>query len=157
MATNPAERTLQIRDFPGAGEDPEHLMPRVTRDNAPFFDGLAEGRLALQECGDCGRVRYPVAPVCPHCGGRALRWRELSGGGTVHSFIRYRRPYLPEFEALVPYIVLCVELDEGARLFGRLAGPAEAEVGARVQAIVERWPSGRCVHAFVPAQEGEDR
>jgi hypothetical protein len=26
-----------------------------------------------------------------------------------------------------------------------------------VQAIVERWPSGRCVHAFVAAGEGEDR
>jgi uncharacterized OB-fold protein len=144
---------LQIRDFPGAGEDPEHLMPRITRENAPFFDGLAEGRLTLQACGDCGRVRYPVAPVCPHCGGRELRWHELTGRGTVHSFVRYRKCYLPEFEVLMPYVVLCVELDEGVRLFGRLAD-GEPGIGARVQGIVERWPSGRCIHAFVACGEG---
>jgi uncharacterized OB-fold protein len=52
----------------------------------------------------------------------------------------------------MPYVVLSVELDEGARIFGRLADrELEPEIGMRVAAIVERWPGGEHVHAFVPA------
>jgi hypothetical protein len=157
MAPNPTDTVLALREFPGAG-DPAHLLPRRTRDNAPFFDALREGRLALQACASCERLRYPIAPVCPHCGGRESRWRDLSGRGTVHSFVRYRRSYLAEFEPLMPYVVASVELDEGVRIFGRLAESGDdAAIGMPVRAIVERWPGGECVHAFVAATDGEAR
>lgn len=149
MAEIPPE-PLEIRGFPGAG-DPAALLPARTLQNAPFFDGLARGALSVQACEACGRARWPIAPVCPHCGGRAFAWRALSGAGTVHSWVRYRRGYLPEFEALMPYDVLCVSLDGGPRLFGRLAGSGEPRIGMAVQAIVERFPGGECVPAFVPA------
>ena len=116
-----------------------------------FLDALRERRLVLQRCDACGRLRYPVAPVCPYCGGEAFDWDELTGRGTVHSWARYRRSYLPEFEPLLPYAVLSVELEEGARIYGRFADEGEPEIGLAVQAIVERWPGGQCVHAFVRA------
>ena len=90
-----------------------------------------------------------VKSVCPYCAGEGFSWEALSGRGTVHSWIRYQRPYLDEFAPLMPYSVLTVGLEEGARLFGRLAD-AEVEpwIGMPVQAIIERWPGGRCIHAF---------
>jgi uncharacterized OB-fold protein len=146
------EPPLAMHDFPGDG-DPTHLLPRANRDSAPFFEGLRTGRLTLQRCGECARVRNPVAPVCPHCGGESFEWQQCGGGGTVHSWVRYRRSYLPEFESLMPYVVVSVALDEGPRMFGRLAnGDADPQIGMRVQAVVERLPSGACVPAFVAVE-----
>ena len=150
MAQTPTE-PLELRDFPGAG-DPTALLPPRTRESAPFFDALAEGHLILQRCLGCERLRHPIAPVCPYCTATAFEWHHCTGAGTVHSWVRYRRGYLPEFEPLLPYDVLCVALEEGPRLFGRLAGPAaEPSFEMPVQAIVERFPSGECALAFVAA------
>ena len=151
MAANPADPPLEQRDFPGSG-DPAYLLPPRNDDNAPFWDALRERRLTLQRCRDCDRWRHPVAPVCPYCGGRSHEWQPLRGTGTVHSWIRYHRGYLPEFEPLMPYHVLCVALDEGPRMFGRLAeGSTQPWIGMPVQAIAERFPGGECVVAFVAA------
>jgi hypothetical protein len=147
-----APTPLEIRDFAGAG-DPAALLPYRSRDVAPFFDALREGGLILQACGACGRRRWPIAPVCPYCRGREFAWRDCSGAGSVHSWVRYRRGYLPEFEPLMPYEVCCVALAEGPRIFGRLIGGGEdVEIGMAVRAIVERFPGGECVPAFVRAE-----
>jgi uncharacterized OB-fold protein len=151
MAAIPPE-PLEIRAFPGTG-DPALLLPARTRQNAPFFDALTEGVLRVQGCDACARTRWPIAPVCPYCRGRAFAWRALSGAGTVHSWVGYRRAYLPEFEALMPYDVLCVSLESGPRIFGRLAGGGGPSFGMAVQAIVERFPGGECVPAFVAATD----
>lgn len=141
---------LEIRAFAGGG-DPALLLPARTRQNAPFFEALTQGVLRFQACDACARTRWPIAPVCPYCGGRAFAWRAVSGAGTVHSWVRYRRGYLPEFEPLMPYDVLCVSLEGGPRIFGRLAGGGEPSFGMAVQAIVERFAGGECVPAFVAA------
>jgi uncharacterized protein len=144
--------TLQIRPFPGRGET-AHLITRVTTDLAPFWDGLGDGHLVLQRCSACGRPRYPVAPVCPYCRGSAHEWNAVDGGGSVFSWIRYHKSYQPEFEPLMPYCVLSVQLDAGPRIFGRLASATQPEIGMRVTAIGERWSDGRVLPAFIPEQE----
>jgi uncharacterized OB-fold protein len=142
--------TLELREFPGAG-DGAALLPARTPENAPYWDGLRERRLLLQRCGACARARYPIAPVCPRCGASEFRWEELAGAGSVHSWVRYQRAYLPQFEPLVPYEVACVSLEHGPRVFGRLVHePAigAPAIGIAVQALVERFPGGDCVLAF---------
>lgn len=152
-----SEGGLQVRDFPGTGELAA-LLPPAAAESAPFFAALAEGRLVLQSCSACERMRSPAAPVCPYCGCETATWREHAGDGVVHSWIRYRRSYLPQFEPLMPYVVVCVALDQGPRLFGRLAddGPdRDPYVGMPVETVVERWPGGEAVHAFTRAREDE--
>jgi uncharacterized OB-fold protein len=153
MAQNPPDARIEIRAFPGLG-DPTALLPPRSRLNAPHLDALREGRLVLQACDGCGRLRHPIAPVCPYCGARAFAWAQCGGAGSVHSWVRFRRSYLPEFEPLMPYDVLCVALAEGPRMFGRLADAGaggEPFIDMPVRAIVERFPSGECVVAFVSA------
>ena len=77
------------------------LLPPRTREDAPYWDGLRERRLVLQRCAACRQARFPVAPVCPHCGGLEHAWERLEGSGSVHSWVRYHRSYLPQLEALV--------------------------------------------------------
>jgi uncharacterized OB-fold protein len=145
---------LEIRPYPGAG-DPARLLPRPTRQNEPFFRALGEARLVLQRCTACGHARYPVAPACPRCGASGGEWDGLPGTGSVHSWIRYRKSYLPEFEPLMPYVVVCAQLDEGPRMFGRLAGAdRDPRIGDRVRMLVERLPSGEHTIAFT-AEEGD--
>jgi uncharacterized OB-fold protein len=50
----------------------------------------------------------------------------------------------------MPYVVLCVALDDGPRMFGRLAdADGEPAVGDRVRTIVERFASGQHTIAFI--------
>jgi uncharacterized OB-fold protein len=150
-----SELRLDVVDAPVAAAL-GHLLPPVTAQNAPFFDALLEGRLVLQRCGSCGRVRASRGPVCPHCGSEEATWQAVNGRGAVHSWIRYLRSYLPELESLLPYIVLCVELAEGVRVFGRLREEAGAwpdpYPGMPVEAIVERWSDGIAMYAFTRAE-----
>ena len=151
------ETPIAPRDFPGEGELAP-LLPPLTQQSAPFFDALGEGSLLLQLCSSCDRARSHVGPVCPHCGSESFSWQAASGRGAVHSWIKYRRSYLPEFEPLLPYVVLCVALDEGPRVFGRLvdadggAGP-DPFVDMPVEVVFERWPDGGVTHAFTRAEE----
>ncbi len=116
-----------------------------------FFDALGDGRFLLQHCAACdGWVFYPRA-ACPHCGGRALDWREASGGGTVYatSVVR-RRP-----EQGPPYNVALIDLAEGPRMMSRVesVAPEAVRIGMPVTALVDR--SGETpVVVFRPAESG---
>jgi hypothetical protein len=136
----------EARPFPMEG-----LVPPPTEADRPQREALAEGRLLFQVCGACGRWRGLVAPVCPFCRSDAWSWRQARGNGKVVSWVRYHRTYLKEFEGLLPYAVLCVELDEGFRIFGRMAAAIEPDMGMRVAAVVEAWADGHAI-AFVPAE-----
>jgi uncharacterized OB-fold protein len=132
--------------------DPTSLLPAVNADNQRYWDGLAKGELNVQACSGCGRNRYPIVPVCPYCTGTEWSWTTLSGKAKVYSWVRYQRGYLPEFEDLMPYIVVLAEMEEGVRMFGRLTdklGPtAPLKMGAALETVIEKWPDGRCVPAF---------
>ena len=109
------------------------ILPIVNDLNRPFWQATQEHRLLLQFCSTCRAPWYPVSPRCPRCFEPQSEWREMSGNGTVTSFVIYRRAVEGAFEAL-PYCVFQVELDEGPRL---ISNPADIEmddlsVGMRV-------------------------
>jgi uncharacterized OB-fold protein len=145
--------SIPMQTFPGEFSLAE-LCPPVTAAQQPQIDALRQGLLIFQACAQCGRLRGLVAPVCPYCTGRRWDWRPSSGAGTVVSWVRYHRAYLDAFKALVPYVVLCVELDEHIRVFGRSVGAsAGLAIGHRVTAIIERWVDGGLAPAFVVTAE----
>lgn len=151
MPATPTE--TPIRESPVSGALAELISP-ATEAVRPQREALARGELRLQACAVCGRLRPWVAPACPHCRARDWQWRAVRGTGRVVSWVRYHRAYLDALKPLVPYVVLCVELDEGVRMFGRLAAQGvEPTAGMRVSAIVERWADGGAAPAFVPEAE----
>lgn len=106
----------------------EALRPRppINRDNAFFFEALADGRLEIQQCDDCNELRHPPVPMCPHC--HSLNWHgeEMSGRGSVFSYVVLHHPVVPPFEP--GYIVAVVELEEGPRIVMNLEGVAREDV-----------------------------
>ena len=115
-------------------------LPTPTRESLPFWQGLREGRLMLQSCAACGKVRHYPRPVCDACFSMETRWIEAKGTGTVHSWTVCHHPYHPAFKAEVPYTLVLVDLAEGVRLNVPLREPGAGKVhiGQPVRIVAER-------------------
>jgi len=101
------------------------IPPRPTPDDAYFWEGASAGRLLARECAGCGRLQHPPSPMCPECGSTEWTVRELSGRGTVHSWVESHHPGRPDDERR---IVILVQLEEGIRMVSNLRGVAVAAV-----------------------------
>jgi uncharacterized protein len=110
----------------------EGPLPAVTNLNAPHWEALRQHRLAAPRCEACGHVWLPPGPWCTRCWSRAFRWVDLSGRGTVTSFVRFHQQYYRNAPFEVPYAVAEVTLEEGPRLYAQLVG-AEPTVGLAVE------------------------
>ncbi len=110
------------------------LGPQLDADSEPWWRALAGRRLLLPRCNDCGQVWFPPTPSCPRCGAAAVELVGASGRGHVYSWVVVNRALSPAFAGDAPYTILAVDLDEGARIFGRLLGDGEVTAGAPVRA-----------------------
>lgn len=142
---------------------PELLRPAVTDESRPFWEGTRAGELRMQACAACGRLRFPPRPMCPWCRSVEREWRPMSGLGTVWSFVVAHPPLLPAYEAIAPYPVAVVELDEEPtlRLVGNLVpdpearpdaiDPATIAIGLRVRAVFVPFDAELTVVRWLPA------
>ena len=117
------------------GSIPAPPTPLIDVDSAGFWEATREGRIALCRCSDCDAWMARPLERCNRCGG-ATSFSDLAGSGSIYSFIVVHHPSVPAFAALVPYVLVLVEFDEGPRLPGILLdeqGPGVA-IGQRVRA-----------------------
>lgn len=114
-------------------------LPTLDESNKPFWSAARERQLVLQHCGACGKPRYPINHVCPHCLSDRFEWKPVSGRGTVFSSIVIHQVYNQAFAGDVPYNVSLIQLDEGPRMFSNVVGipPSEVKVGDRVQVVFD--------------------
>ena len=69
--------------------------PGTDADSEPFWAALREGRVELQRCAACGRLRFPPMGRCPWCAdGRSTR-EEVDAAGSVYSWIVVHRAFRP--------------------------------------------------------------
>jgi uncharacterized OB-fold protein len=78
---------------------------------AEFFAGAARGELTIPRCAACDRWVWYPEPACPGCGGE-LSWQATSGLGHLFSWAVVRRPFLPAFAEMIPFVTALVALDE---------------------------------------------
>jgi uncharacterized protein len=129
----------------------QFLLPDVEDpDAAEFWAGCERGELLVQTCASCGLRRMPPRPMCPRCRSLKFRWDEVSGRGTIWSFIVPHPPLLPAYQELAPYNVIVVALDEDPtlRMVGNLVerpdgpineiDPATIRIGDRVRVVFQR-------------------
>jgi uncharacterized protein len=130
-------------------------QPLPDADTARFWEATASGRLAMCRCQDCGLWLQPPLERCRRCVGPTA-FEEVSGSGTLYSFIVQRQASVPGYLDQVPYTVGLVELDEqpGLRLPGRVVGidPEDVACGMRMKAELVALPGGDfIVPVFRPA------
>jgi uncharacterized OB-fold protein len=88
----------------------------------------------------CGFVTATWAVACPRCGAADLEEVELSGRGRIAAFTVQTVP-AEEYLAEAPYAYVIVDLAEGGRISGWVAGgpgTAELAIGQAVRAVPAR-------------------
>src|SRR4029079_19011461 len=105
---------------------------------AEFFAGAARGELVIPRCRACQTFVWYPAAECPACGeSDAAVWVPVSGAGTLFSWAVVRRPFLPAFETIVPFVTALVALveDPSVRLCSYIvdADPETLAADAAVQ------------------------
>jgi uncharacterized OB-fold protein len=118
----------------------------------PYWSFLQQGELRVQKCTTCEQLVFYPRDICPHCSGLEFTWERLSGQGMVYSFTVIRRPLLPEFAAIAPYVYAIIEMEEGIRLASTIIDcPVEdVFVGMPVVAVYNEEDSDRKVLLFKP-------
>ncbi|MFF2571558.1 Zn-ribbon domain-containing OB-fold protein [Streptomyces sp. NPDC101191] len=111
------------------------LTPVIDEDGAPFWEYAAQGELRVQACAapECGELRFPPRPCCPHCRSFDSTWRLMSGRGRIWSFVLPHPPLLPDYAAQAPYNAVLVELADAPRI--RLAGNVVATPDAPLNSV----------------------
>jgi uncharacterized OB-fold protein len=146
---------MRILKFKPAAPKPsigERVKPAIGRDNAFFWEGVEQRELRIQQCGGCGVLRHPPAPLCARCGSTDQGYVVSSGRGVVYSHVEHHYPPLPGVE--LPHTVLLVELEEGVRVISELAAgadPAAVRIGLPVQLSFQQVPGGHLLPVFGPA------
>ncbi len=128
----------------------ERLAPTTTPDTKFFWDALDAGKLVIQRCAGCGRLRHPPRPMCPQCNALAWDTVEACGRGIVYSFVLPRHPPWPWFDGT--YVVALIELEEGTRIVSNVVGidPEAVTIGMPVECVVERFDNGVSLPQFRP-------
>ena len=128
--------------------------PAITRDTAPWWQGLRDRQLLVQRCGQCRAYQHPPEPLCMSCGHDQPDRVPAAGTGRIHSFTVHHEPRIPGFT--FPYVVVLVELDEGVRVIGNLEGvePADVLIGIPVVVGFLDIDDEVTVPVFRPADEG---
>ncbi|MCU1486523.1 MAG: hypothetical protein JWN67_3269 [Actinomycetia bacterium] len=112
--------------------------------NRPFFTA---GELRVQRCDACHRVQHPPMDVCHHCQSLELSSEAAAGTGTISSFSIVHHAADKRLEAILPYNVTIVVLDDHpeVHVVGNVidARPEELAIDAAV----------RCTFAEVPDEQ----
>jgi len=130
-------------------------LPRIDPLNKPFWDAARQNRLVVQHCPACGDVRFPPSPVCPKCLDPNQDWSEVSGRGTLESWVDFHRAYWSGYADGLPYRVCLVRLEEGPLLVSNLVGPSDAaRLGAAVEVVFEAATEAVTLPKFTLSPDG---
>lgn len=136
---------------------PLRPLPAPDAVTAGYWEAAARGALAIQRCDACGRWIHTPAVLCPACGGTALAFHDVSARGRVHSHTTLTAAPAAGFAALLPLVIVIVELDEAAGLFvsANLIGDGapDVRIGDRVHAVFERVTDDVTLPQFTLSRE----
>jgi len=114
-----------------------------------FYKFVGEGKLMAAKCNKCGMVMLPPRPVCSKCLGKDLRWVGLKGRGKLMTYTVIHVS-LKHFEALAPYPIGIVKLEDGPQLLGMIRDVEQDKLKIGMNLTVEfekpsstqtQWPT----------------
>jgi uncharacterized OB-fold protein len=97
-------------------------LPIINDDNRQYWKYCQQHELRMQQCHDCGYIRFPPGILCPMCHSMNTDWVRLSGRGKIYSFVVYRVSYHPSYADDIPYAVAVIQLAEGPRMESNITG-----------------------------------
>jgi short-subunit dehydrogenase/uncharacterized OB-fold protein len=128
----------------------EPLLPQGLRSRTAhgLTAAAAEGRFALQVCGDCGFILYPPRDACPRCLSPRVPFRDVPAGGRVLAETTIRTSTDVYFRERTPWRIGTVVLDRGPSFVAHLHG--DVVEGDRVCMTLRLDKSGNAVAIAMP-------
>jgi NAD(P)-dependent dehydrogenase (short-subunit alcohol dehydrogenase family)/uncharacterized OB-fold protein len=114
----------------------------------------AEGRFALQVCGECRRTVYPPRDACPHCLSQHLAFEDVDNGGVLLAETTIRTTADGYFRERMPWRVGTILLDCGPVMVAHLH--ADVQEGERVRMSLHLDKSGQAAAFAMPSETGPD-
>ncbi len=124
-----------LRETVGGGANTIEPPVPTVHSIADYQSAYADGQRLRGLRSACGFVTATWGLVCPRCGAADLAEVDLSGRGRVVALSVQHVPS-DEFVNEAPYAYVVVELDEGGRISGWIAGVADeaaVPIGTRVR------------------------
>ena len=115
-------------------------VPSIDPDSAPYWESAMEGRLMIQRCKATGQTYLYSRQLVPGVVDTEVEWIEASGRGTIYSYTVARRPAGQAFAGDCPYVIVSVELAEGARVMSNLVtdDPDSVAIGQAVEVVFDK-------------------
>jgi len=130
----------------------EGFTPDITPGHEPFWASVREHRIALQRCDRCGTFRFIPSPLCPRCWSQEATWTPVSGRGEVYTYTVVHRAPTPAYQAMAPYVIAHVTLEEGPRMISQLVDvpPEEVRIGLPVELTYRDVSPELSLYFFTP-------
>ena len=127
-------------------------LPIPTPATAPFWEGLQEEKVKLQQCDSCGAWIFYPRTHCPECLSDQLSWKEVSGEGTLYTYTVARQATAPHFVDEVPQYLAMVNLKEGVRLTTTLLtdGQSKPQIGSTVLPVFDHIDENTTLLRYKP-------
>jgi uncharacterized protein len=92
-----------------------------------FYKFMQQGKLMAGKCQKCGKIHLPPRPLCDNCYSQQFEWVEAPKKGKLLTYtIIHNAP--PQFQAMAPYAVGIVELENGLRIPGMIQGAPQDQL-----------------------------
>jgi uncharacterized protein len=119
---------------------PEIKIPRPDELDLLFYQAVAKtGALHVQRCSACGTWTHPARYYCPKCSSGDFAFAPASGRATVYSYTVSHMSVEPAWQAVVPYVTIVAELEEGPRIIATAKNirPDEVVIGMPLRIVTE--------------------
>ena len=92
-----------------------------------FYKFLSQGKLMAGKCLNCGKIHLPPRPLCDNCLAQKFEWVTISGKGKLLTYtVIHVAP--PQFQALTPYAVGIIQLENGLKIPGMIQGSTQQQL-----------------------------
>lgn len=92
-----------------------------------FYEFMSQKKLMAGRCLKCGKIHLPPRLLCDNCYGQQFEWLQISGKGKLVTYtVIHVAPQ--QFQALTPYAVGIVELENGLKIPGMIPGLTQEQL-----------------------------
>jgi len=92
-----------------------------------FYKFMTQKKLMAGRCLKCGKIHLPPRLLCDNCYGQQFEWMQISGKGKLVTYtVIHVAPQ--QFQALTPYAVGIVQLENGLRIPGMIPGLTQEQL-----------------------------
>ena len=92
-----------------------------------FYKFIGKGKLMAGKCHKCGKIHLPPRPLCDNCFSTDFEWVNVSGKGKLLTYTVINIAPA-QFQALTPYAVGIVQLENGVKIPGMIQGVTQEQL-----------------------------